>query len=269
MKGIQGKVEFKKLPSEDLLDAVKTIKGNSTTGISHPQLGIGPARQIAWATADIAKASESTDAEEQERCSVNALLHARRGLACLVDSYLLRDGLSLCKGFPKESDEKNKLLIRRKILDKTSSDVLLDAIYLRNDIEHKYQAVSFSVARTFVALIRHTVESLRHKSNPADGPCYFGSIGHGSSNTHGNITFAFYGWHGHGCIMATYARPAWIGIVDPTSKGKAEIRRAFLHDVKVETLLDVLDVLEGNFKDRSTFLSPILWDGIGRESGMS
>ncbi len=269
MKAIAGKVSFEKLLPEDLIDAVKTIKGTSATGISYPPIGTGVERQIKWALADLEKATESSDQEEKERCSANALLHARRGLSCLVDSYLRRDGLSLCKGVPKSAEDKNRVLVRRNVLDKTSADVLLDAIQMRNAVEHNYLTVPFHVARTAVELIRRTVDSLIYKSNPANGPCYFGSFGHGTVSNSGNITFAFYGWHGHGCILATFSNPAWIGIVESRSKGKANIRKAYLKDIHVDTILEALDILEKNFKDRTTFLSPILWAGLSREAGMS
>jgi hypothetical protein len=97
MEAIKGTVNFESVDPKDLLDVARSIEGKSGgTGAVYAPPGQGVDELLAWSMTDIQLARDQSDSKEMARCSTNAVLNARRALACLVDWYLLRDGFSLC-----------------------------------------------------------------------------------------------------------------------------------------------------------------------------
>jgi uncharacterized protein YutE (UPF0331/DUF86 family) len=119
---------------------------------------------------------QSTSKEEKEHHCVDAVLHARRGLACLVDWYLERDLATLCKNAPATPKQQVRFLIARGVIDELTSRVLERAIQKRNDAEHRYISPTLEVAEDAVELLRRTVFAIRTQSSPEHGPWIFGII---------------------------------------------------------------------------------------------
>ena len=195
MQATKGSVDFETVAPEDLLDVVQSIRGRSGTGVVYAPPGQGVDRLLAWATTDIRLARDQRDLHDVARCATNAVLHARRALACLVEWYLLRDGLSLCKDASRREDERGEILRARGLLDELTSGVLKRAIQRRNLVEHEYLEISLEEGEDIVELLRRTIQCLRSESDPANGPCLFGHLSHSISWDHERGTRAeFYGW---------------------------------------------------------------------------
>src|SRR5205823_267371 len=93
-------VEIEPAQATDILDGLETLRGRSGQGVMIHAPGEGPDSFVNWAVQEVNNAIQATSNEEKKHHCVDALLHARRGLACLVDWYLERDLATLCKNAP-------------------------------------------------------------------------------------------------------------------------------------------------------------------------
>src|SRR5438128_949694 len=89
-------VEIESATAADILGGLEALVGRIRTrgagqGIIVRAPGDGPDRLMNWALQEVNNAMQSTSKEEREHHCVDAVLHARRALSCLVDWYLERD----------------------------------------------------------------------------------------------------------------------------------------------------------------------------------
>ena len=159
-------VEIESATAADILGGLEALVGRIRTrgagqGIIVRAPGDGPDRLMNWALQEVNNAVQSTSNEEREHHCVDAVLHARRALSCLVDWYLERDLAIFCKDAPHDSKQKVRFLITRGIIDELTSRVLERAIRKRNDTEHRYTSPTLEIAEDVVELIRRTLSAIR------------------------------------------------------------------------------------------------------------
>lgn len=236
----------------DLLDALKSlpfINDHSffiPTNMTLNPPGDGVDNLTDWSLWDIYEAiSLDLHGKDPKRNATNAVINARRSLACLVDWYLLRDGFSYCKNPPKNAEEKTNILLKRGIIDELTCRVLKRIIDIRNITEHKYKAVNLEKAEDIVELIRRTKDSIFLNSDPAASSIIYGEFKHRySNNGPGNeITYDFFGWEKAAFITALYEIKPWMGVLIPESRFKINIRRTLYKNISTEELLQILEIL--------------------------
>src|SRR5438132_112103 len=96
-KPVHPTIEIKLATPADILDGIESLEGRSGQGVLVDPPGEGPDMLLNWALQDVNNAMQSPSDEEKKHYCVDAVLHARRCLACLVDWYLERDLATLCK----------------------------------------------------------------------------------------------------------------------------------------------------------------------------
>jgi hypothetical protein len=268
MQAIKGKATFESLDPADLLDAVKSIKGQGGQNIMVEPPGQVD-QQISWALSDLKQSRNATDAVERDRCATNAIMSARRALAALVDWYLKRDCFSLCMNAPRQEKDKADILLKRGLFDEVTSSVLYRAIQKRNEVEHKYQTPTVEAAEDVFELMRRTIQCLSVESNPSEGPCLFGafsnSIGFGPTGANAQ----FYGWLDEQPCFLLYSIDAnpWLGVILPEAPEKALVRRAYFNEITTDLLLEVLRALENTFGRPRGYISPVYWKLLFSECG--
>ncbi|PYJ21978.1 MAG: hypothetical protein DME99_06645 [Verrucomicrobia bacterium] len=237
-------VEIESATAADILGGLEALAGRIRTrgagqGVMVRAPGEGPDRLMNWALQEVNNAMQSTSNEEREHHCVDAVLHARRALSCLVDWYLERDLATFCKDAPSNSKQKVRFLISRGIIDELTSRVLERAIRKRNDTEHRYISPTLEVAEDVVELIRRTLSAIRTQSAPEYGPWIFGSFLH--SLQFGEKRYAeFHGWSGPLVVFSRFEPQPWVGLVLPENKTKAVSRRALLKETTTDELVELL-----------------------------
>lgn len=246
---LKGQCDFEDLPEADLLASLSTLSGSSGESVIHSKLGNGFERFLNWAVSDIVLAGESKDSEEIAKLSTNAVMSARRSLSCLTDQYLIREGLAFCKDAPKKAEDKANLLKMTGIFDGLTARVLQRAIDKRNSAEHDYLSLSLDEAQDVVEVVRRTIQSVTHSSDPYHGPCIFGFFQHSHWAGSAGMGYSFRGWGEPCAVLVTFEPLPWIGIILPTlgNEAHAVVRRLYLRDTRVETLLDALRLLREKF----------------------
>jgi hypothetical protein len=211
----------------------------------------------------------TTDADQQIRFSLSAVMNARRSLSCLADQYLLRDGFRFCRDVPRDSDAKAKLLVHRGLFDDLAANALRRAVDRRNRVEHDYQQIGLDDARETVRVIRATIENCVTKSDPYRAPALFGSFLGGHSGGPAGDTHWFHGWSGLLFVLTCCFPAPWFGVVIPSSKTEATVRRVFLSELSCAQLAGALAALEARSSsagysecDRPTFLGKLTCAGL-------
>src|SRR6266513_836501 len=171
-------VEVEPATPAEVLNGLETLEGRSGEGVVVDPPGDGPDGLLNWALQEVNMAMQSRSDEEKKHHCVDAVLHARRGLACLVDWYLQRDLATLCKDAPTTAKQQVRFLITRGVIDELTSRVLERAIQKRNDAEHRYRSPTLEIAEDVVELLRRTVSAIRTQSSPELGPWIFGTFLH-------------------------------------------------------------------------------------------
>ena len=237
---LQPIVNVKSATAADILDGLEALEGRSGEGVIVQAPGEGPDRLVNWALQEVNNAMQSTSKEEKEHHCVDAVLHARRGLACLVDWYLERDLATLCKNAPATPKQQVRFLIARGVIDELTSRVLERAIQKRNDAEHRYISPTLEVAEDVAELLRRTVFAIRTQSSPEHGPWIFGiflhSLGFGRKGRYAE----FHGWSEPLAVFSRFAPQPWVGLVLPENKTKALIRRVLLKETTTDELVQLL-----------------------------
>jgi len=237
-------VEIESATAADILDGIETLAGKIRTrgagqGIVVRAPGEGPDKLMNWALQEVNSARQCTSKDEREHYCVDAVLHARRALSCLVDWYLERDLAIFCKDAPHDSKHQVRFLITRGIIDELTSRVLERAILKRNDTEHRYVSPPLDVAEDVVELIRRTLAAIRTQSSPENGPWVFGSFLH--SLQFGEKGHAeFHGWSDPLVVFSRFGRQPWMGLVLPDNETKAVVRRALLKETTTDELSELL-----------------------------
>ena len=171
---------------------------------------------------------------------MDAVLSARRSLACLVDWYLQRDLATLCKDAPETAKQKVKFLIMRGVIDELTSRVLERAIQRRNNAEHQYLAPTLAETEDMVELLRRTVAAIRTQSPPERGPWLFGSFLYAVFIGDNERRAEFHGWCDPIVVFSRFAPQPWVGLVLPKNKTEAVIRRTLLEETTTEELVQLL-----------------------------
>ena len=254
-------VEIESSTAADIAGGLESLAGRIRTrgaglGIVVPAPGHGPDRLMNWALQEVNNAMQSPSSEEREHHCVDAVLHARRALSCLVDWYLERDLAMFCKDAPGNSEQKVRFLISRGIIDDLTSRVLERAIRKRNDTEHRYISPTLEEAEDVVELIRRTLSAIRAQSRPEYGPWVFGSFLY--SLQFGEKGHAeFHGWSEPLFVFSRFERQRWVGLVLPENETKAVIRQALLKETTTDELLELLRVARRCFAGAPTSYSDI------------
>jgi uncharacterized protein YutE (UPF0331/DUF86 family) len=233
-------VEVEPATPAEVLDGLETLEGRSGEGVTVGPPGEGPDRLLNWALQEVNIAMQSESDEEKKHHCVDAVLHARRGLACLVDWYLQRDLATLCKDPPATPKQQVRFLITRGVIDELTSRVLERAIQKRNDAEHRYLSPALDVAEDVVELLRRTVAAIRTQSSPEHGPWIFGGFLHSMEWGKKGCYAEFHGWSEPLVVFSRFAPHPWVGLVLPESKTKAVIRRALLKETTTDELVQLL-----------------------------
>jgi len=246
------KCTYEEIEIIDLISALKSlpfINDHSffiPTNMTVNPPGDGVDNLIDWSLRDIYEAINlDLQGKDPKRNATNAVINARRSLACLVDWYLLRDGFSYCKNPPRNSEEKTNILLKRGIIDELTSKVLKRIIDIRNITEHEFKPVNLEKAENIVELIRRTKDSIFLNSNPAASSIVYGEFKHRYSNNGPGkeITYEFFGWEKAAFITALYDIDPWMGVLIPESRFKAYIRRTLYKNISTEELLQILVIL--------------------------
>jgi hypothetical protein len=245
-------IEIQPAMPADVLGGLETLEGRSGQGITISPPGDGPDRLLNWALKEVNDAMESIDEEQKHHC-VDAVLHGRRGLACLVDWYLERDLATLCKDAPAGAKQKVKFLIRRGLIDELTSRVWERAIQTRDDAEHRYVSPVLDVAEDIVELLRRTVAAIRTQSPPENGPWIFGGFLHRMEWDEKGCRPEFRGWSGQLVVFSRFAPQPWVGLVLPENDTNAVIRRALLKDTTTEELVALLSLAGRKFGVPSSY----------------
>lgn len=135
-QSVEANCHFEELSSADLLSTVQSLPESSGSFLINDPIGKGYEIFLRWAISDIQIAASASESDKRDRYATNAIMSARRSLSCLVDQYLVRDGIAFCQDAPQDARAKAEVLIERGILDSLASDVLQKAITKRNQIEH-------------------------------------------------------------------------------------------------------------------------------------
>lgn len=242
---IQANVEFEEIDSLDFIDALRTceifVPGMQIVKVQIASQGIGVDRLINWALKDINEAmvfNETGKKDDCQRKSTTAVVNARRALSCLVEWYMQRDGFSYCNNFEDSSEAKSTILLRMAIIDNLTTNVLKRLIDVRNKVEHEFESVGIAEAENIVELVRRTYDSLMSLSKPNEMPVIFGHFPYAYSYNGNNYEFGFAGWQNQ-CLVLQLFDNSWVGIALPKSKTKAIVRRVYLKDMEIDTLIDV------------------------------
>jgi uncharacterized protein YutE (UPF0331/DUF86 family) len=248
-----------------VLDGLRTLKGRSGQGVFVPPPGNGPDIPLAWALQEVSEASRAPSKQEQSRLCTNAILNARRALACLADWYLRRDLADCCKNRPTTPKQQAEFLMRRGIIDELTSHVLERAVEKRNRVEHAYVVPDLATAEDLVELLRRIMAAIRSQSNPEVGPWIFGiflgGYGFGKNGAHAH----FCGWGEPLTVFSRFPPRPWVGLVLPNGEADALVRRAYLDSTTAEELLELLAHAEQKYGRTSSWTSLEICEVLGRE----
>lgn len=239
-------VSVEVLEPADALSAVESAAGDkfSRTSVYVEPQGLDFSIFLDWAIQDAKEASAPADEKARGRLLVSALMNARRALSALVDQYLRRDGLSYCKDAPHDADAKAGLLVRRGIFDQLAADALGRAVERRNRVEHQYEVPNAADTQDTVQLVRATIDGAIARSDPKWSPGFYGSFAGGFRSGRGGHTFWFDGWHELVLVLAVSEPEPWFGILIPSSKSEAVLRRASLREFTCDQLIDLHTALD-------------------------
>lgn len=263
-------VSEQEIDPADLSSALQTLKPSERRSVTHEPIGLGHEKLLDWALYDIAEATKAGTADERLRASVNAVMHARRALSCLVDQYLQRDGFSFCKDKFRDTAPKAEILVRRGIFDILATQTLQRAVNRRNIAEHNYEGVELTDAQDTVQIVRATIQNSVAKSSPYFSPALFGMIAGGSGTSNGSIYGQFDGWIGAAFILVTTVRSPWLGVIVPKNDTEAVVRKVDLSKVTREQLFEALEIAESSVGKNSDCgsTSADLWHAQLRSAGL-
>ena len=268
MEQVQGQCIFEKIEPVELIDAANTLKGHDGIGIAVPPPGDGVDKILNWAVADVKMAAQAQDVNERERFAANAMLNSRRALACLVDWYMQRDCFFLCKNAPVGAKKQSEILLQRGIIDELTSHVLERAVAKRDVVEHRFVAPPLETSEDVVELLRRSIKCLVADSDPTTGPCLFGGLSYSVGFGKQGERAAFYGWREPAFIMCTFVQKPWLGVILPDSRNKAVVRHSFFNETDVDTLMELLSILERTFGRIAGGMGSGMWRLLAKETGL-
>jgi len=269
---VQPQIEVESATASDILDGLESIKTEAVISghgvIVNPPGVNGPEEFLSWALLDVTNARQSNSEKERRRHCVSAVLHARRGFACLVDWFLERDLASLCKNPPRNAKQKVEFLISRGIIDELTSHVVERAIRERNKAEHQYQSPSLEAAENVVELFRRIADALRLRPNAPHGPWIFGNFRHSAGIGKNGIYGNFHGWMDSLAVFSRFGIQPWIGLVLPKTKVRAIVRRVFLRQTSTDQLVQLLALARRKFGIPSSYSSAEICELLAQDAGL-
>jgi hypothetical protein len=246
--------EYEAVSPDDLIGGISTLNGRSGQGVILPPPGDGPDKALSWAIQEVEQAARGNDPDQRDRLSADAMINARRSLACLVDWYLERDLATRCSCAPSSAKQKADFLVRRGIIDGLTANVLERAIARRNQLEHEYKHPTLDTAEDFVELLRRTIYAIRAESDPSAAPWIFGVFLYAMQfGGEEGRSAEFHGWTEPLVVLSRFTKDAWAGIVLPSKGHHAVVRRAFLKDFTTDHLVAMLALLERVYAKPSSF----------------
>jgi hypothetical protein len=258
------KCEFETVSASEVLDGLATVAGRYGRGVIVPAPGDGPDTHLGWAIQDVSGALTLNKQEQQKLCT-NAIINARRALACLVDWYLKRDLAIYCEKPPKSAEQKADFLVRRGVIDSLTSRVLERAVAKRNEVEHQYHAPPLEVAEDIVEMFRRTMGAMRNQSDPSLAPWIFGVfLGEQGHRTLGPYA-EFRGWCEPLVVFSRFPPRPWVGLVLPDGDVRALVRRVYLDMTRVDELVQLLALAERKYGHLSSFQDASSCKVMGRE----
>jgi uncharacterized protein YutE (UPF0331/DUF86 family) len=265
MDGFLGRCTFEEVSADDLLDAARSMRGLTGTGNVVRPPGYGVDEPINAAVLEVAMASRSQNQSDRIRSCIAAVASAKRAVSCLVDWYLTGHCFAFCKDAPRTSQEKSALLLRRQVVDELTSHVLERAVNLRNRIEHEYESPSLDDSENVVELIRRTIQHIKKETNPELAPCLFGLL---SGYAAGSGMLKWYGWFDNDPVflIAGFANPPWLGVIEPSGKDVAHVRRAHFAEAKLQVYEEILSTLEMRFPRISSYTN--CWPELAKLMGL-
>lgn len=260
---------FEELDPADIPSAVEACAGKLYKTVAWlAPLGLGHEAFLRWALEDITAATQSPAGDTQLRFCANALMNARRSLACLVDEYLIRDGFMACKDPPSNTREKTSILVRRGIMDHLAAAALERAIDRRHRVEHGYTTPTLEDTQDTIHVVRASVATIVANSNPYVAPYRFGTYLGGQGGGPDGIKCWFHGWSGVIFVHATFAPIPWLGEVIPSSSTDAVVRRVPLGRMTREQLLSYLTAIEQRQSGGHSGSDVNMWEAELRHLGM-
>jgi hypothetical protein len=118
------------------------------------------------------------------------------------------------------------------------------AVERRNRVEHSYEQIDLGDAQDTVHLVRETIEHCVAKSDPYSAPAFFGRFLGGHSVGPEGEKHWFHGWSGLLFVLARCGSSPWFGVIVPSSKTEAIVRRVSLSELSCDQLLEALAALE-------------------------
>jgi hypothetical protein len=259
---------FEKSSADDILDGVRTLDGRYGHSVLVGAPGVGPDALLNWGIQEVIAASNAQSTADRARLCTNAILNARRALACLVDWYLDRDIAKLCRNPPATPKQQSAFLTRRGIIDELTSHVLERAIEKRNQVEHEYVSPGVDTAEDVVELLRRTIFAIQATSAPSAGPWIFGTFPYSVTFDDKTANAEFYGWSGPLVIFSRFPPRPWVGILLPDAESSALVRQAFLDETDLEELTQLLSLTEQKFGHPSSSSSTLVCEALSREMGL-
>lgn len=237
-------VTFEEMLPEDIPSGLRTLSNPHWRRVILEPRGCGYEKYLQWAREEIKAASDTPDVHERDRQSVNAVMHARRALSCLIDQYLMRDGFVDCCDAPADTESKTELLVSRGILDTLAAGALRRSINTRHDVEHRYTHLDLADAQDVVHNILTTVENTTARSSPYHAHACLGYALGGTSDGKKGPQAWFNGWSGPILVFATTLSPPWLGIVVPNTDTVAVVRKVNLSQLTCNQLEEALKIAE-------------------------
>jgi hypothetical protein len=256
IENIQGHSDFIPTSFADIISGLSTLTFFESQGISIPPPCTGGVEtQIEWAIDEIREALSGTADEQKIRQkSSNAVVIARRGIACLADWILSAYGFNLCRDYSNlKAKGQSDILRQLGYYDEVTEYVLANGIMKRNELEHRYEFSELEEASDFVELVRHLFENLKANKWPGNGPTSFGSISGGTSwSAKCGYEGSFFGWEGAEPFLniGTYDNPAWIGIVIPTNNENSEVLYCEINGLQTKELMQLYKTIHYNVNNR-------------------
>lgn len=259
---------FEPVEPADLLSAVRSLTTRGGSYLLHEPIGAGFETFLDWSLKDIEAAANAKDSGDRLRYATNAIMTSRRCLSCVVDQYLLRDGISLCKDAPRDSGDKAAVLIKRGVLEPLEAEVLRRVVSKRAEAEHKYRTLDLEEAQDIVQIVRGTVDSITYRSSPYDGACLFGMPQYQHTSGPEGSRGKFFGWSDPLVAFMTFESNPWLGVIIPTSKENATVRQVSFSDVTVDQLLEVLSTVDKQREGLWSGHSADFFRDLGRDAGL-
>lgn len=233
-------ISWVKVKGDDVLSglsSMETVRGGIGRTIPYEDETVET--YLKWARAELTEA-EKTRADVK-RHTTQALGHAKRALDRLFSLYIERDWLTDRQEKRPGFAEKLKMLklYMGEYIPWRSIDGLVSKP--RNISEHDYISPTLEDAGLAVESATLIAESMQSRSNPRNGPAFFGVAGYQIGGGPSGITVTFSGFSSpFALIWPDQNGVAHLGVGVPSSRHAAEILHCPLREINLEEHLAIL-----------------------------